>query len=144
MSPMKLPEKNPAEKIFNQFCDSYKKRDLTALLNLFTTHTNLWGSGLDEYRVGIKQIEEQLKRDWSQSEKGEIEVVSFVPTPKDACWTAAVCKAKITIDGKEHVFEHLRGTIVIAKENNTWKISHMHASFPDYRNAEQGSFPVGD
>jgi hypothetical protein len=80
---------------------------------------------------------------WSQSEKSEIAVVSFVPTPADALWTAAVCQAKITIDGQEHIFENLRGTIIIENENGVWKISHMHASFPDYRNAEQGSFPVG-
>jgi ketosteroid isomerase-like protein len=105
---------------------------------------NMWGSGIDEYRVGLKQVEEQLNRDWSQSEKAEIEVVSFISTPADALWAAALCNAKITIDGNEHVFEQLRGTIVIEKENDTWNISHMHASFPDYRNAENGSFPVNN
>lgn len=139
---MKMPEKNPAEQIFNQFCEGYKQRNLTALLNLFTKNVNMWGSGLDEYRVGLKEVEEQLKRDWSQSEKGEIEVVSFVPTPQDALWAAAVCNAKITIAGKEHIFEHLRGTLIVEKENGSWKISHMHASFPDYRNVENGSFPI--
>ncbi len=139
---MRMPEKKLAEEIFNKFCEGYKNRDLAILLNLFTKNINMWGSGLDEYRVGLKQIEEQLKRDWSQSEKCEIVVVSFVPTPADAVWTAALCNAKISIDGKEHIFEHLRGTIIIEKENGAWKISHMHASFPDYRNAENGSFPV--
>ena len=139
---MKLQEKKLAEKIFYKFCEGYMTRDLSALLNLFTKNINMWGSGLDEYRVGLKQVEEQLKRDWSQSEKSEIEVLSFVPTPIDALWTAAICNAKVTIDGNEHIFEHLRGTLVIEKENGTWKISHMHASFPDYRNADNGSFPV--
>jgi hypothetical protein len=55
---------------------------------------------------------------------------------------AALCRAKITVDGKEHFFEHLRGTLVMERENEIWKISHMHASFPDYRNAENESFPV--
>lgn len=137
-----MPEKKLAEEIFNKFCEGYKKRDLATLLNLFTKNINMWGSGLDEYRVGLKQVEEQLKRDWSQSEKGEIAVVSFVPTPADALWAAALCNAKVTIDGKEHIFPHLRGTLVIEKENGAWKISHMHTSFPDYRNAENGSFPV--
>ena len=59
---MKIPEKNPAEQIFNQFCEGYKQRDLTALLNLFTKNVNMWGSRLDEYRVGLKEVEEQLKK----------------------------------------------------------------------------------
>lgn len=139
---MKIPEQKPAEQIFNRFCEGYKNRDLASLLNLFSKDINMWGSGLDEYRVGLKQSEEQLKRDWSQSEKAEIEIVSFVPTPADALWMAAICNAKITIDGQEHVFEQLRGTLIVQKENGEWKISHMHASFPDYRNAEGGSFPV--
>lgn len=139
---MKMPEKKLTEQAFNQFCEGYKKRDLPFLLNCMTKNINMWGSGLDEYRVGLKQVEEQLKRDWSQSEKGEIEVVSFVQTPTAALWTAAICNAIVTIDGKQHVFEHLRGTIVIEKEDGVWKISHMHASFPDYRNAEHRSFPT--
>jgi ketosteroid isomerase-like protein len=138
---MKLPEKKPAFQAFEQFCDGYKKRDLAAVLNLFTENANMWGTGVDEYRVGLKEVELQLKRDWSQSEKGQLEIVSFVPVPADALWAAVVCNARLTIAGKEYLFEHLRGTIVVEKVDGSWKISHMHASFPDYRNAEEGSFP---
>lgn len=139
---MKIIEKKSARELFNQFCEGYKNRDLAFLLNLFTKNINMWGSGIDEYRVGLKQVEEQLKRDWSQSEKCEIEVLSYVPTTHDALWAAALCNAKITIEGKEHCFLDLRGAIIIEKENERWKISHMHASFPDYRNPSNGSFPV--
>jgi ketosteroid isomerase-like protein len=130
------------EEIFLQFCENYKSRDLQAMLNLFSQNMTAWGSGVDEYRVGIKQMEAQLLRDWNQSEKCEIEIVSFIPAPSNATWAAAICNARITIGGKEHVFEQLRGTIIIEKENDAWKILHMHASFPDYRNPENGSFPV--
>lgn len=114
------------------------------LLNLFTQNTNVWGSGLDEYRVGLTEMEEQLRRDWSQSEQGKIEIIRFVPTPDDAWWAAAVCHARITIEGEEHLFEHLRGTLTIEREEGVWKIAHMHCSFPDYRNTENSSFPVGN
>ena len=141
---MKISEKNPAEQLLHHFCVGYKNRDLPFLLNLFTKYTNVWGSGLDEYRVGLKQVEEQFHRDWSQSEQGTIEIVHFVPAPDHALWAAAVCNAKITIEGQEHVFEHLRGTLTVEKEDGAWKIAHMHCSFPDYRNAENSSFPVND
>lgn len=141
---MKIPAISPAEHLFRQFCDSYKKRDLTALMPLFSSTINMWGTGIDEYRVGLKQVEEQLKRDWSQAEKSEMEIVSFIPTTNGELWAAAICNARITIDGQEHVFQHLRGTLIIEKELGTWKIAHMHASFPDYRNPENGSFPVNN
>lgn len=139
---MKIPDRKPAEQLFSQFCEEYKNRDLAAIMKLFTKNINMWGSGIDEYRVGLQQVEMQLKRDWAQSEKSEIEIVSFVPTPTTALWTAALCNAKIKIEGEEHIFPHLRGTLIIEKEEGVWKISHVHASFPDYRNAENGSFPV--
>ncbi|MCE0722016.1 MULTISPECIES: nuclear transport factor 2 family protein [Legionella] len=141
---MKIPEKKPAEQLFEQFCEGYEQRNLPFLLTLFTQNTNVWGSGLDEYRVGLTEMEEQLRRDWSQSEQGKIEIIRFVPTPDDASWAAAVCHARITIEGKEYLFEHLRGTLTIEREEGVWKIAHMHCSFPDYRNADNGSFPVGN
>lgn len=138
---MKLPESKLAEQLFKKFCEVYKSRDLSAVLALFTRDINMWGTAIDEHRVGLKQVEEQLKRDWSQSEAGEIHVVSFIPAPADALWAAAVCQAKVTIDGQQHIFEPLRGTLTIAKEEGVWKIAHMHASFPDRQTAENSSFP---
>lgn len=138
---MRISEIRPAEVLFKQYCDAYQKRDLQAILNISTININIWGTGLDEHRIGLKQIALQLKRDWEQSEAGEIDIIQFVPTPAYALWTAATCKAIITIDGTKHEFPELRGTIVIAQEDNIWKIAHMHASFPDFRNADQNSFP---
>lgn len=141
---MKSPREKPAEQLFNKYCEGYKKRDLVFLLNLFAKNANSWGTGIDEYCVGLTQLAEQFKRDWSQSEKGEIEIVSFVPTPDNVLWAAAICNAKVTIDGKKHTFGHLRGTITIDKEDGIWKIFHTHASFPDYRNPQNSSFPITD
>ena len=140
---MKIEETTWAEELFKNFCAGYKARDLPYLLSLFTKNSTMWGSGIDEYRVGLKQIEEQLLRDWCQSEAGEIQILSFVPgNKKEGLWSAALCEAKVTIAGKEHLFPHLRGTIVIEKEEDSWKIAHMHASFPDYRNLKGNSFPA--
>lgn len=139
---MKIQERTRAEELFKKFCAGYKARDLPYLLTLFTKNSNMWGSGLDEYRVGLKQIEEQLLRDWSQSDAGEIHILSFVPGNQDSLWSAALCEAKLTIAGKEYSFSHFRGTIVVEKEEDSWKIAHMHASFPDYRNSEGNSFPT--
>ncbi|STX50194.1 Uncharacterised protein [Legionella busanensis] len=137
---MKLAK--PAQHLFEQFCEGYAMRDLSFTLSLFTKEANVWGSGLDEYRVGSKEIEEQLTRDWSQSESSKIEVVRFVPTPDNALWAAAVCNARIIVANKNYLFEHLRGTLIIEQDEGIWKIAHMHASFPDYRNVENNSFPI--
>lgn len=111
-------------------------------LQLFTVNSNQWGTAEDEYLKGINDIQKQLERDWGQSEKSEIHIQSFVEFPLDANWAAAVCQVRITTGGKEHIFDHLRGTIIIERENDIWKIAHMHASFPDYRNEAGSSFPL--
>jgi ketosteroid isomerase-like protein len=131
-----------AEQLFTQFCEGYKKRDLPFILSLCTKDSNMWGSGLDEYRKGSQEITMQLQRDWSQSEHSEIEIVQFTPTAQDGTWTAAICNAHVVIDGTKHTFQHLRGTLIAEKEEGIWKIAHTHCSFPDYRNAENDSFPV--
>ena len=139
---MLKPDYNIAENILLEFCTGYQKRDLPFLLNLFTKNIQLWRSGVDEYRVGHSQLTEQLQCDWSQSEAGQIKIIRLVPTTEHALWTAAICQATVIIDSQQHVFDDLRGTIVVEKENGIWRIAHMHASFPDYRNPENGSFPV--
>lgn len=135
-------EKHPAETLFKQFCHAYKKRDLAAVLKLFSPDIHMWGSGADEYRVGLAEVESQLQRDWSQSDEAEICIEAFIPTHPAALWTAACCSAKVVIGGVEHIMEQLRGTLVVKKVQHEWKITHMHASFPDPRNAENSSFPV--
>lgn len=104
----------------------------------------MWGTGVDEYRVGLKELTAQFNRDFSQSEKSEIQMISFASNTAESLWAAAICNTKITINAKEYFFENLRITIIIEKEEGAWKISHMHASFPDYRNPENCSFPIDD
>ena len=105
---MKLPERNLAQEMLAAFCRGYKNRDLPGLLKLFAENVHLWGSGRDEYRIGLKQVEEQLKRDWSQSEKAEIEILSFVPTPKNALWAAAFARQALQLMARAGIFRFAR------------------------------------
>ena len=137
---MKKP-KTPAMDLFDKFVTGYNERNLPLLLSLFTDESTVWGTGLDEYRKGLKELEGQFKRDWSQAQKGSIEIISSVPTNDDT-WAAAIAKVRLTIDGKEYTFDDFRTTMTVKKYGNEWKILHAHSSFPDMRNPESGSFPV--
>ncbi len=129
-------------RIMLKFCETYTDRDLDGFLSLFTKRATMFGTGVDEYREGLKEIEEQVKRDWSQSEKGELQLTSFFGPVDNSNWAAGEFTAHIQINGSVYKFEHLRGTIILEQEVDTWKIAHTHASFPDYRQAEGSSFPV--
>ncbi|WP_419420367.1 nuclear transport factor 2 family protein [Legionella sp. D16C41] len=133
---------NTSEKLFKNFCDGYRRRDLPYILSLFTKDATLWGTAIDEYRHGLKEIEQQLIRAWNQAEESEIEIINFNPTPAHSFWASANCIAKLNMDGQVYILEHLRITICIDEEDQAWKIAHLHASFPDFRNPRNGAFPI--
>lgn len=138
---MKIPNKNEAMMLLETYCEIYQARDLYSILRLFTKNCTVWGTAVDEFRVGVSELAKQHERDWSQSEKGEIEIINFISNPDQDLWAGATCRAKIVIHDIEHIFNNLRATIIICKESGNWKISHMHCSFPDFRSEEGNSFP---
>jgi ketosteroid isomerase-like protein len=129
-----------AESLLQKFCDTYNEQDKDAILELFVRGSIVIGTALDEIRVGIQAMKEQLERELKQA-KAQIHIVSFLPAPTEGFWASAICKAVITADGKTESFDNLRITMIVEKIGQALKIAHMHASFPDMRSPEGYSFP---
>lgn len=53
-----------------KLAEGYAKRDIDTMLACFAPDPDvvLYGTGADEKRVGLAEIEAQAKREWSQSE----------------------------------------------------------------------------
>lgn len=134
--------KSVAQTLIETYLEAYNTRNLELLLSIFTKDATIWGTGADEYRVGHKEIEQQCLRDWKQSDSAEVTVSSILPNAHDAPWIALIATAKVTIEGVCHTLSDLRATSVLEQEDGEWKICHMHGSFPDHRNPEEGSFPI--
>lgn len=129
------------EEIFLKFCNYLNERNMESLLSLFKEDATVIGTGRDEYRIGINEIKAQFERDWSQSEKGHFEMTKHVHSSKDGLsWGSCEFVAKITIDGKEHIFPYLRASIFLEKDGSDIKISHLHSSFADPIQDEGKSF----
>ena len=138
---MKLPV-HPAKQLLEAYQAAYNQRDLEKTLALFAKKAFLWGTGIDETLSGLLEIEAQHKRDWTQSEKSELILTSPIHVSfGNLTWAAAVYTAKIQLPNGLSLVENLRGTITVEQEAGVWKISHMHASFPDARQKEGQSFP---
>ncbi|HHF0525038.1 TPA: nuclear transport factor 2 family protein [Legionella anisa] len=129
---MQLKQLTVAQQLFKRFCYGYNERDLNYLRSLFSGVVIMWGSGIDEYRIGILQIEEQFLWDWEQYDDSQIKLLTFIPTMPNSFWAGAHCEIKIWIDSKNYDFQNLRSTICIDLENDAWKITHLHISFPLY------------
>jgi len=126
------------ETIFELGQEYYNNSDLTALLNLFSKDIIVWGHSITNVIKGLDNIEKIMNKIWDRSIKSEIYIKSFVPKKTNSDWFALICKVIVTEQNKSKVFDNLRVTIILKKEDGQNKISHIHASFPDFR-TEKGS-----
>lgn len=143
---MKLPEKHNAEveHIAAEWIKAYETRDLAkfkAILSSSESHVS-WGTGKDERYVGVSGFLEQVRRDFEQSESAKLKILNIysVVHEKNA-WMAVEIEPSITIDGKAHVLDTLRGTFILVKECGRWVIEHTHGSWPYPKQEEGNSFP---
>jgi len=142
---MKLAEKNPAIELLEKFVKAYNHRHMKEALSVFSTRHKvlLIGTGVDEVRQNLDEIQLQIERDWAQSESNILTRVSdYITSGKPCCWADATYKATFVIDGKTHVAPHLRGSIYCSEEEDGWKVTHMHCSFPHLSESKTSSFPT--
>ncbi len=137
-------KEHPAVHLIKEFCRTYSERDLEGLLALFCKNhpVHLYGTGIDEDRRSLQEIKEQVLRDWEQSENAQL----FPPKDLVYCedpvsWAAGNFSAKVIASGQTLEIPNLRGSISIIREENEWKISQMHASFPAIDQEVGASFP---
>lgn len=83
---MKIQDREPAKHLIKKYCEYYNERRMDAILQLCAKHITLWGTGVDEFRVGLNEMKAQLERDWGQSSRSVLEIVSFVEVPERANW----------------------------------------------------------
>lgn len=146
---MRLQNDHPAFLLLQDFCHFYTERNLTKILNLFSTHQKIFilGTGIDETRFDINGLKEQLERDWSQSESGTLTldpnvVTSSINASSLKAWAYGICTAEIIINAQKHRFTPLRGSLFATLEDSQWKIEHIHSSFPSVNQEEGQSFPI--
>ncbi|MDP1975809.1 MAG: nuclear transport factor 2 family protein [Alphaproteobacteria bacterium] len=146
---MRQQNDHPAFLLLQDFCHFYTERNIPKIIDLFSTHQKIFilGTGIDETRFDINGLNEQLERDWSQSESGTLTldpnvVTSSIDAFPQKAWAYGVCTAEIIINGQKHRFTPLRGSLFATLEDNQWKIEHIHSSFPSVNQEEGQSFPI--
>lgn len=131
-------------KTLERFFQNYNERNLDATLSMFrdSPPAVTFGTGTDEKRRGLKEIKEQLIRDWSQSDSDRVAVLHIDHEQNgDLGWLAVELKVSVNADQE---IENLvaRGTFVMERKNgDDWKIAHMHVSLPSSEQAAGMSFP---
>lgn len=127
-----------------QFKQAYKQRDIERFLALFAPDPDvvLIGTGADEKRVGLAEIQMQAERDWAQSEAISWEWGwSSVSAAGSVTWVAADAIGHIKVAGQE-MHLPLRLTGVLEHRGDKWLWVQMHASIPAPEQTEGESFPT--
>ncbi len=143
---MKADAKTEAEVLaaLDQFWEAYAKRDLAAVIALLAPDPDLiiFGTGIDEKSVGLREVLAHVERDWSQSEAVWIEFGwRSVSAAGDVAWVAADWVVHYrTNDADGSISGRL--TVVFERRDGKWLVVHLHGSAPLAGQAEGESFPT--
>jgi ketosteroid isomerase-like protein len=102
----------------------------------------MYGTGADEKRIGLAEIQAQIKRDWSQSDAAAITYGwTLVSSAGSVAWAATDAAFNFKAGGQEMALP-ARITFVFEKRGKEWLIVQAHFSFPTAGQAKGGSFPT--
>jgi len=136
--------KQEIENKLQQFADNYAKRNFQGVLNLFckTQPMMLLGTGEDEWCDSLVALEQQITRDWSQSEHIHIDLRSITShINSNTAWICADSTITVTINNEKVIYPSIRNTHVLIKENGDWRFALSHWSLPASDQRQGRSFP---
>lgn len=129
--------------VIQAFMESYARRDQEGLMALFASDPDsvLIGTGVDEKRVGAREIEVQANRDWAQSEYAFFELVNCdISGAGPVAWVVADMVANAQTAGEKVRFM-VRQTFILERRGERWLIVHVHTSMPSLQQDWGASFP---
>jgi uncharacterized protein (TIGR02246 family) len=130
--------------VLNKFMETYQKRDIEGLIGLFAPDADqfMFGTGMDEKRIGRDQIRFQAERDWSQTEALAFNLTWHqVSAAGPVAWVAAEGLGQGKVGGQKIEFP-VRMTTVLEKRGNEWLVVQSHVSLPAPGQEDGDSVPV--
>jgi ketosteroid isomerase-like protein len=130
--------------VLDKLVESYTRRDLALLRSCIASDPDvvMYGTGADEKRLGLAQVELQAKRDWSQSDETSLSFSWIsISAAGPVAWVAADTDFNLKAGGQSFNLP-ARTTFVLEKRGDKWLIMQTHFSFPAESQAEGESFPT--
>jgi ketosteroid isomerase-like protein len=130
--------------VLNKMSEAYARRDTNGIRAVIAPDSDvvMFGTGADEKRIGVEEIQAQAERDWSQTEAASFQLDECaVSAAGSVAWVAADITFNVKAGGQELALPG-RMTSVLEKRESHWLIVQAHFSFPAAEQAEGESFPV--
>lgn len=143
---MKANAKTEAEVlgVLNEWLQYYQQRDIDGLMALVAPDDDLFlfGTGIDEKRIGPEEFRYQAERDWSQTEALSFDFTSHhISASGPVAWVASEGLGRGQAGGQEIQFP-LRMTAVLEQRDGQWLLVQSHVSLPAAAQEEGDSVPV--
>ena len=130
--------------VMNRFMESYRGRDLDGLLATTVPDEDLflYGTGIDERRVGRDQFKQQAQRDWAQTEALDFQLGwHSISAAGPVAWVAADGLGQGRVAGQDLQFP-MRMTAVFEQRDGEWLLVQSHISVPAAGQEEGSSVPA--
>jgi ketosteroid isomerase-like protein len=130
--------------VFDKFIAAYQKRDIEGLMSLLAPDDDifLFGTGVDEKRIGRAQFRFQAERDWSQTDALAFKLTWHqVSAAGPVAWVAAEGVGQGKVGGQAIEFP-FRTTVVLEQRGDKWLFVQLHMSLPAPGQSEGDSVPV--
>jgi ketosteroid isomerase-like protein len=140
---MTLTEEQKAEikETLGRYCAAYQRKDLKALLALFSSDVSGYGAGPDEIFRNRKEYAPLLKRDLIQATSIFLEFkdLNIVGDGRIA-WVMSGCNCTFMVERKDNQTMRVRMTLGMRNTGNRWLIEQLHLSVPNTGQAPGQSF----
>jgi len=130
--------------VLDKVAEGYATRNLDLLRNAFAPDPDviMYGTGTDEKRVGMAEIETQAQRDWSQTDTSEVRYGWMsISVAGRVAWAAIDAAFALTV-GDQELNLPARITFVLEQRGDQWLIVQAHFSLPAAGQEEGEAFPA--
>jgi len=130
--------------VMDKFMQDYQKRDIEGLMSIFAPDEDqvMYGTGVDEKRIGRDEIRFQAERDWSQTEALTFKFTwQQISAAGPVAWLAADGLGQGEAGGEKFEFP-VRMTAVFEQRDHQWLLVQAHISLPSVVQEEGSSVPV--
>jgi ketosteroid isomerase-like protein len=140
---MTLTEQQKAEirETLDSYAAAYQRKDLKALLAMFSPDISGYGAGPDEVFRNRKEYAPLVQRDLVQATSIQLEfVVLNIVSDGPVAWVMSSCNCTFVAEGKDRQLMRVRMTFGLRTTGSRWLIEQLHISVPNTGQAPGQSF----
>ena len=127
----------------NEMIQEYEAGGVDAALSYFapSATVSMFGTGRDEKRVGLDEIQAQIERDMAQSEGVSFNLDwNLVGISGSVAWVASDITIRFKVPGQPEMAFPARMTTVLQDYDGRWLVEHSHLSVAAASQDEGQSF----